>query len=332
MKVLVIPTNRPERLQDFFKAWQGRGDWDRVILVEDAPQRTIFGGLIDHAFSWKEIDEQLGKDAWIISRRDSAIRCFGFLVAWKMGADYVLTLDDDCFPVPERYIGGTLFDHHIVLMKNQIVWRSTVQGRTRGLPYKNFGRLETVANVGLWTGSGDPDAVCELAAGRAPDCILSEDSWIVPSNQLVPVCGMNLCIARRALPLFYFPLMGEGQPYRRFDDIWAGVIAKRCIDALGWNMSVGPPFVDHRRASDPIKNLVAEAPGIAANETFWQEFDEAVVRLPTTMSPRNLVQCIGYNLMKFETSKLAVGAGGHSYIAELGKALVIWSKLFEEKS
>ena len=29
-------------------------------------------------FSWTEIDKILGYDSWIISREDSAIRCFGF--------------------------------------------------------------------------------------------------------------------------------------------------------------------------------------------------------------------------------------------------------------
>jgi hypothetical protein len=36
----------------------------------------------------------LGEQAWCISFKDSACRCFGFLVSKKR---YVYTIDDDCF-------------------------------------------------------------------------------------------------------------------------------------------------------------------------------------------------------------------------------------------
>jgi hypothetical protein len=36
----------------------------------------------------------LGDKAWCISYKDSACRCFGFLVSKKR---YVFTIDDDCF-------------------------------------------------------------------------------------------------------------------------------------------------------------------------------------------------------------------------------------------
>jgi len=45
--------------------------------------------------------------------------------------------------------------------------------------------------------------------------------------------------------------MGEGQPYRRFDDIWFGVIAKRICDHLGWSIAVGDPHVHHGRCPTP---------------------------------------------------------------------------------
>ena len=45
---------------------------------------------------------------------------------------------------------------------------------------------------------------------------------------------MSLAFRIEALPLMYLPLMGEGQPYDRFDNIWGGVIAKRVCDHLGW--------------------------------------------------------------------------------------------------
>jgi hypothetical protein len=109
--------------------------------------------------------------------------------------------------------------------------------------------------------------------------------------------------------------MGAGQPFARFDDIWCGIIAKRVMDHLRWPMSVGEPKVEHRRASDPFKNLVKEAPGIAANETFW----EAV---PTAFASDTAAGCMREVAVAF--LKL-----DDPYMKRLGEALVVWLSLLE---
>jgi reversibly glycosylated polypeptide / UDP-arabinopyranose mutase len=321
-RVLVVPTNRPDRFQDWLRAWGDRGGWDTVIVVEDALERSA--PLRDVAaadprvrhYSWKEIDEVLGDAAWIISRGDSAIRCFGLWSAWSRGAKWILTLDDDCYPLGTQGLAPTLFQEHEAATAGHRRWLSTLPGqRTRGLPYRNQGTLaDVVANVGLWTGSGDPDAVQELTGYRHP-CPMPRGNWVVPCGQYVPVCGMNLFLHRDAVPLFYFPPMGRGQPYRRFDDIWAGVIAKKCLDHLGWSLSVGEPFVDHRRAGNPFRNLVAEAPGIAANETFWASVDGALL---AARDPAKVVRQVGAHL----------ATDPDAYLARLGRALQTWAGLF----
>jgi hypothetical protein len=77
VRVLVIPSNREKYLCEFLAAWEGKGGWDSVIVVEDGPTKT-FGN-----YSWAEIAKECGDDAWIFSRKDSAIRAFGFLMAWR---------------------------------------------------------------------------------------------------------------------------------------------------------------------------------------------------------------------------------------------------------
>lgn len=61
----------------------------------------------------------------------------------------------------------------------------------------------------------------------------------VPKGTLFPMCGMNLAFDRLAIgPAMYFGLMGEGQPWGRYDDMWAGWCAKvsnrdrACIDSF----------------------------------------------------------------------------------------------------
>jgi reversibly glycosylated polypeptide/UDP-arabinopyranose mutase len=122
---------------------------------------------------------------------------------------------------------------------------------------------------------------------------------------------MSLPFRVEALPMMYLPLMGEGQPYDRFDDIWGGIIAKRVCDHLGWSITIGRPIVDHRRASGPFRNLVKEAAGIRRNETFWQEVDAIGLR---GTSPGGCML------------EIAAGLAGNadSHTAKLGKAIERW--------
>lgn len=322
MRALVVPSNREKCLAEFVSAWHGKGGWGRVIVVEDGPRRTFgVSEVVSGHYSWTEIEKACGADAWIFSRRDSAIRSFGFLAAWHAGAEYVLTLDDDCYPCED---GPTdFFGAHLEALASHRRWVSSVPGmRVRGLPYANGGRMGgVVANVGLWRGNPDLDSISSLALmgeGVCPAYALPHQNWLVPRGQYVPMCGMNLCFRREALPLMYFPLMGEGQPFRRFDDIWAGVIAKRVMDHLGWSLSVGGPFVEHKRASDPFVNLTKEAPGIAANEDFWEFIDG--IRL----TEHTAAGCVA-------EAGQALERGRDEYRSKLGRALQTWVRLLEKR-
>ena len=129
MNVLVLPTNRPDRASEFLEAWRPF-PWDRVIVVEDAPEVSVPGsGDTVVRYCWRDIDAMI-EHPEIISRRDSAIRAFGFWKAWQMGADYIFTLDDDCFPVSHDIV-----DQHIRNIEATPRWGTTVrQLRVRGLP------------------------------------------------------------------------------------------------------------------------------------------------------------------------------------------------------
>jgi hypothetical protein len=85
--------------------------------------------------------------------------------------------------------------------------------------------------------------------------------------------GMNLAFSPDLTPALYFLLMGAGWPYDRFDDIWAGVLAKKVCDHLGFAVVSGNPVIEHRRASNVFTNLQKEAAGIEANESFWRAVD-----------------------------------------------------------
>lgn len=78
---------------------------------------------------------------------------------------------------------------------------------------------------------------------------------------------MNLAFDRTAIgPAMYFGLMGEGQPWGRYDDMWAGWCVKVIADHLSLGVKTGLPYIWHSKASNPFVNLRKEYKGI-----FWQE-------------------------------------------------------------
>lgn len=66
--------------------------------MEDNPERSFALPSDVRHVSWKEIDADLGKDAWIVPRRTDAVRNYGFLLAAREKPDMIVTLDDDCYP------------------------------------------------------------------------------------------------------------------------------------------------------------------------------------------------------------------------------------------
>lgn len=307
MRILVVPTIRESCFLEFMRAWEPFYDWDAIILVEDAPSPTFQANVTRHV-AWDDIDQDLGEASWIISRHSAGIRSYGFLLAWRMGAEHIFTLDDDCFPISPGWC-----ESHVRAMQ-QPAWTHSAGQRTRGMPYANIGTLSCVINHGLWSGIGDWDAIQSFSIDSLQFSPPS-GSRIIPAGQYFPFCGMNFSFVREVTPLTYFPLMGRDSPYNRFDDIWFGVIAKRICDHLRLPIACGEPFVEHRRASDRFVNLIRESTGIQANERFWQ----TIADLPlSSASPRDCM------------SEIAEGLSRQSdnYFQRLGKAIRHWSELF----
>jgi hypothetical protein len=330
MNTLVVPTNRPERVHEFLEAWSP-WPWDEILIVEDAP--TVSASL-RHArwngdgssgkarvitFSWEEIDASL-RNGWIISRCDSAIRCYGFWRAWALGADCIFTLDDDCYPADEEYVRK-----HIQNLEATAKWQSTVPWmRVRGLPYANFGTLRNVyVSVGLWRGHPDLDSIQSLAHGCNGDRVLERNlsSRVMPGEQYFPMSGMNLAFRREVACLMYFPPMGANSPYARFDDIWAGLVVQRICRHLRYAIVCGQPVVEHRRASDPFDNLVKEAPGIRANEHMWEIIDAIPLR---GGMPLDCMREMGAGLQEHSRED--------PYLARWGRGILEWCRLFDTET
>ena len=103
--------------------------------------------------------------------------------------------------------------------------------------------------------------------------------------------------------------------FDRFDDIWAGLFAKKIIDHLGLAVINGSPFIEHRKASDLAKNLIKEKRGIIQNETLWKAVD--AVRL-TKKTPASCYQELAEKIVFPRTA----------YFKNLRQAMEIWASLF----
>ena len=320
---IVIPTIRD---LSFLKEWKKQFANVRIIVCEDRPQKSIkipkVGKEIHH-YSWQEIDDDLGKDSWTIPRKVSAIRNYGFLKAHQMGADIIITLDDDCYPVKNHDL-IKLHSQNLSL-KTPLKWTNTYPDArhmyTRGMPYLNRQQASVMLSHGLWTNVLDHDGPTHLQNLNFKAGFAEHFLQIITQGTYYPMCSMNLAFRREITPLMYFPLMGEDIKgnkwgYDRFDDIWAGIFSKKIMDHLGYSVVNGAPFVEHRKASNPFKNLIKEAGGIEINEQLWQAVDKVELTTNTTLeSYHELIEKVDFPK--------------NEYFKNLKKAIPIWISLFE---
>lgn len=91
---IVIPTIRN---LDFLEMWRPFFQSYHLIIVQDGdPSKKINvpEGFDYELYNRNDINRILGPKASCISFKDSACRCFGYMVSKKK---YIYTIDDDCF-------------------------------------------------------------------------------------------------------------------------------------------------------------------------------------------------------------------------------------------
>lgn len=321
--VLVVPTVRQQCMREFLDAWEPEFAGHEMVVVEDNPERTFelrSSAAISH-YCWRDIDERLGDQAWIVPRRTDCVRSFGYWEAWRRKPDMIVTLDDDCLP-PKEGPHGFLQAHWRRLQQGgeHDAWVSTTTGTfPRGVPYlARQRRARSVINHGLWTNVIDYDAITQLAQVRAPTPVDFPDQTI-PRGAFYPMCGMNLAFRPEIAPAMYFLLMGRDWGVDRFGDIWCGLFSKRICDHLGLAVTSGSPTVHHARASNVWANLRKEATGMERNETLWRLADDTVLTASTASGCyRQLAAAV----------RAAGDAAQDGYLQKLGAAMEHWTDLF----
>jgi hypothetical protein len=330
---ICVPTVREDAARAFVREWAPHWAADqahdvRLFIHEDRPSATFDLGVTDplpcrHS-SYADIDHALGGDGWIIPRGSGACRSFPMWLAWKAGCEYVITLDDDCYPHADD--GADFIAAHLRSFR-QDRWFRTIGGDDpRGVPYERLGELPVRLNHGLWSNVPDLDGATALVRIREPRAVhLPRGHTVVPPGMAFSLCAMNVCYHRSILPAAYNLLMGmESAGFDRFDDIWSGLLLKRVLDYKGWYATSGDPIVRHAKRSNAFANLRKEAAGMEVHEHLWEYILDAP--LPPGLDVAGAYLALAQHLRAFP-SHAPAAPGPPGYFDRLADAMGIWARL-----
>lgn len=317
---VVVASNRPEQARALLDAWGDqtvRANWHMVWDMDFRPPLASMALDRPRITHWDHmtIRDALKDDAWIIPTRTGAIRSFGFLMAYRAGADVIVSLDDDVRPCGPDHLSRLIAALDTPVNSE---WVGHGPQKQRGIPFK-LGRRPSVLHEGLWWSVPDLDAPTRLVQDIDPayTAPARHGHHVVPPGQWLAFSAMHFAVRRDFAPALYQLLMGPDWGYHRFDDIWSGLFAKRIADYLGEPVTYGDPAVEHLQASDVLRNLEAEAPGIGEHERRWRE----IAALPLE---GNSVISVYRSL-----ARGLAGFGG-DYWPKLAEAMGVWCDQFRE--
>jgi len=329
---IVIPTIRD--LEVFLGAWREFMEPFHLILVQDGdPDKFLrIPDWADYElYNRRDIEASLKDHAWIISQKDASIRNFGFLVSRKK---FVYTIDDDCLPAigpdgkPVNPIEGHMRN---LLSPSTPFFFNTIydpfrEGSdfVRGYPYSLRAGVPTAVSHGLWLNNYDYDAPTQLLKVHERNRHYADATVTVPKGVLYPLCSMNVAFNRMLIgPAFMQGLMGVGQPWSRYDDMWAGWASKTVADHLNVGCKSGAPYIKHNKASNPFTNLMKEYKGLEWQEVAIRFFD-TVELSPHTANDASAAYV--------ELSEKVDKALSHlnPYFTRLAKAMRTWVKVFND--
>lgn len=225
---------------------------------------------------------KLGPISYTVPYNSDSRRNIGYLMAYELGDEVVISIDDDNFPIK----GKDFFKEHEVvgkgkarnvLIENTKGWfnvcsllnfANTGVVYPRGFPYfarfkeENYhqqtSEVEIHMNAGLWLKAPDVDAITWL--GVKPHAVsFKNKSIVLAQNTWTPINTQNTSLNRLVIPSYWFVKMGypiSGLSIDRYGDIFSGFFAQACTKHLGYGVRVGSPIIDHiRNVHNAIKDL-----------------------------------------------------------------------------
>lgn len=206
-------------------------------------------------------------------------RNIGYLYAGRIGADVIISIDDDNIPLPEYdYIGehsivGKTIECESVSSSNG--WFNTCSLLEAEPPHRFYHRgfpiskrwipeklsyqreeRRVVVNAGLWLTDPDVDTITRL---EEPFSVVGvKDPYarlLLSKGTMSPFNSQNTAFSIDLLPCLYlitFRANTKGGVLRgnnnfRYDDIWMSYFAKIIIDHMGDAVCIGTPHIEQKR-------------------------------------------------------------------------------------
>lgn len=283
-------------------------------------------------------------------------RNLGYLRALELGADVIISIDDD------NYLGNSnwLSQHLSVLYttdplptvssKNKAVNPChilkfnypNVMIYSRGYPFSKlfsdtfdveFKSGGMVAlNLGLWMKSPDVDAYTNMLYPNLESLGIKDEfqkRYALASNNYMPINTQNTAFIRELTSAFYDVLMDTSiHDIRldRYDDIWAGLFALKLIHKLGYRATFGIPLTEHKRNKhDYVSDLKSELIGMSLNNLVYEIVMRADVQAKSFAD--------GYlelaDILMNEVKKFVNDEEVLNYFSKLTEAMRIWVDLVE---
>ncbi|XP_057837845.2 UDP-arabinopyranose mutase 1 [Cryptomeria japonica] len=318
---------------DFLEKWRPFFLPYHLIIIQDGdPHKTI---KVPEGFDYElhnrtNIVELLGPKASCISYKDTACRCFGYLLSKKK---YIFTIGDDC-SVAKDPTGKdiNIVEQHLKNLSKPSTpyFFNTLYDPfrercdfVRGYPFSLREGVSTAISHGLWLNFPDYDAPTRLVKPLERNTRYVDAVTTISKGSLFPMSGMNLAFNRELIgPAMYFGLMGEGHPISRYGDMWAGWCTKVICDHKGYGVKTGLPYVWHNKGNSAFVNLEEENNGI-----YWQE--EIVTFFHSVKLSRDAItveQCY-LELAKQVKDKLSLI---DPYFNKLGDAMATWIEAWRQ--
>jgi reversibly glycosylated polypeptide/UDP-arabinopyranose mutase len=134
---------------------------------------------------------------------------------------------------------------------------------------------------------------------------------------------MNVAFDRARIgPAFMQGLMGDGQPWARYDDMFAGWASKVVGDHLGFGTKSGAPYIHHNKASNPFTNLKKEYKGLFWQETVIDFFNQVALSEASDTAVKAYVELAA--LVRRDLTGL------HEYFGRLATAMEKWTMFWEK--
>jgi hypothetical protein len=246
---------------------------DRVIYISPEYQEKHYPELSD-LIGWNNIQR----------------RNFGFIEAYKAGAEIIYTCDDDNIPLDKW--GKDIFVNQEIIASDYFSCKSDVfdplcleEFWHRGYPielrferdkfdiFKKYSKtkINTLVQADLWEGAPDIDAVTRIMDLKGDFFVQRNRNYPFAANKISPFNSQNTFLSRKLFPTYFlFPGIG------RFDDIWAAYITQHYFPN---SVIYGPPTVfQDRNEHDLVKDLEQELFGykwtyeLIKDLEHWQRF------------------------------------------------------------